>query len=174
MNKIKGFTLIELLVVIGIIMVLIAFILVALDPSTRFAQARDAVRQNDAQDILASIKLHQIENGGSYASSIQQMNEEEVYMLVTDQKNEGCHTNNANCVTLVSSDTHCLFLDEIVSQGYIETIPVSPSGETTWDQGKTAADFGTGYTLQKTKEGAVVVRACETEYPPNGEIQAAR
>jgi prepilin-type N-terminal cleavage/methylation domain-containing protein len=39
-----GFTLVELLVVIAIIGVLVAIIFVALDPATRFQQARDAVR----------------------------------------------------------------------------------------------------------------------------------
>ncbi|EKD47532.1 MAG: hypothetical protein ACD_66C00019G0006, partial [uncultured bacterium] len=42
----KGFTLIELLIVIAIIAILAAAIFVALDPVTRFQEARDARRYN--------------------------------------------------------------------------------------------------------------------------------
>jgi type IV pilus assembly protein PilA len=51
----QGFTLIELLVVIGIIAVLAAIVLVAINPVERFKQARDAQRWNDTNAILNAV-----------------------------------------------------------------------------------------------------------------------
>ena len=59
MQNAKGFTLIELLVVIVIIAILAAIILVAVDPATRFGDARDARRRSEAVSILNAILKYQ-------------------------------------------------------------------------------------------------------------------
>lgn len=65
MKKNKGFTLIELLVVIAIIAILATVVFVALDPVTRFADARDSRRWNDVNSILTAVHQYIVDNDGT-------------------------------------------------------------------------------------------------------------
>ena len=66
----KGFTLIELLVVIGIIGILAAIVLVAVNPGRQFAQARDRQRRADLYSITNAIYQYATENNGNLPTSI--------------------------------------------------------------------------------------------------------
>lgn len=68
-NK-KGFTLIELLVVIGILAVLLAIVLVAINPGRQFQQANDTKRQSDINSILNAINQYMAANQGSVPAGI--------------------------------------------------------------------------------------------------------
>lgn len=61
----KGFTLIELLVVIGIIGILAAVVLVAVNPGRQFAQARDTQRRADLLTITNAIYQFAAEHDGN-------------------------------------------------------------------------------------------------------------
>lgn len=65
-----GFTLIELLIVIVIVSVIFFVVLVALDPATRFANARNSTRWQEARSVLDAIKFYQIDNDGSLPTGV--------------------------------------------------------------------------------------------------------
>ncbi len=158
----QGFTLVELLVVIAIIGILVAVVFVALDPATRFQQARDAVRQNDVQEILSAIKLNQVDGSGTYLASVAGMTAGSIYMIVDGAMVTGCDDNNASCDTAVTGDATCVNLAGLVDQ-YLDDVPVSPAGAVTWDAGAADGNEGTGYTLERDADGVIRVRSCESE-----------
>ncbi len=64
MKNRRGFTLIELLVVIGIIAILFAIVLIAVNPSRQFKQSRDATRKNDVRAVLNAVWQYGIDHNG--------------------------------------------------------------------------------------------------------------
>ena len=66
----QGFTLIELLVVIGILAVLLAITLVAINPARQFAQANNTQRSSDVSAILNAVHQYMAENNGQPPAGI--------------------------------------------------------------------------------------------------------
>lgn len=66
----KGFTLIELLVVIGILAVLLAITLIAINPARQFSQANDTKRSSDVNAILNAVNQYMADNKGVPPSGI--------------------------------------------------------------------------------------------------------
>jgi len=160
----KGFTLIELLIVIAIIAILSAVVFVALDPLTRFRDARDSRRWSDASSLLNAIKIHQVDNGGSYLATISGLTSGTVYMVGTGGAS-GCDAQNTYCKT--NSNAACVDLSGLVTGGYLGSVPISPNGAGSW-----TANI-TGYTLTRASTGIITVRACEGENM-TGEISVSR
>ncbi len=61
----NGFTLIEILVVMGIIAVLAAIVVIAINPARQFAQARNTQRSSDINTILNAIGQNVADNKGT-------------------------------------------------------------------------------------------------------------
>ena len=61
-----GFTLMELLVVIGIIAILAALVIVAINPSRQFAQSQNAQRESNVSTILNAIGQNIADNKGTF------------------------------------------------------------------------------------------------------------
>jgi type IV pilus assembly protein PilA len=66
----KGFTLIELLVVIGILAILLAITLIAINPARQFQQANDTRRRSDILQILNAVHQYVAENKGNLPTVI--------------------------------------------------------------------------------------------------------
>lgn len=63
-----GFTLIEILVVIGIIAILAAIVLIAINPARQFAQANNSQRNANVNAILNAIGQYMADNKGALPS----------------------------------------------------------------------------------------------------------
>lgn len=112
----KGFTLIELLVVIAIIAILATVVIVALDPITRFADARNSRRWSDVDSILTAIHEYIVDNDGTLPSG-----------LTTGQ-----------AATELGSCGSCDNLQTPLAK-YLKTIPLDPNGGTAVNTGYTVA-----------------------------------
>src|SRR6185437_6587201 len=66
----KGFTLIELLVVIGILAILLAITLIAINPARQFGQANDTKRRSDANAILNAVGQYSASNTGNLPAEV--------------------------------------------------------------------------------------------------------
>jgi len=66
----KAFTLIELLVVVGIITILFAIVLIAINPGRQLAQADDTKRRSDINAILNAVHQYAADNKGQLPADI--------------------------------------------------------------------------------------------------------
>ncbi len=65
-----GFTLIELLVVIGILAILLAITLIAINPARQFSQSNNTKRSSDVNAILNAVNQSMADNKGSVPAGI--------------------------------------------------------------------------------------------------------
>ena len=135
LKKKQGFTLIELLVVIGILAVLLAITLIAINPTRQFAQANNTARRSDANAILNAISQYIADNRGQLPPG-----------LSTAAAGEAIDIDStADAAEAVTGEAFC---NALVPQ-YIAALPADPvSGEFT-----SCADYDTGYQASRSAAG---------------------
>lgn len=126
----RGFTLIELLVVIGILAVLLAIVLIAINPARQFAQANNTQRRSDVTAILNAIHQYSADNRGN---------------LPANMPTPG----NSLDISSASGQTGQTFCDSLVPT-YIAALPRDPStGSYT-----SCATYDTQYVVAVASAGA--------------------
>jgi prepilin-type N-terminal cleavage/methylation domain-containing protein len=167
MSTKRGFSLIELLIVIAIIAILAVVAFVSLDPLTRFQDARDSARFTDITAVLDGAKIAQVDNKGLYPTTVQEDTSGApivagtVYMISSAATVVGC--NDLTCTQRPMAadpggDDDCVYPSELVTDGYLASIPVSPIGaEGPWTSAIT------GYYMVQNTNGSLSIGACENE-----------
>lgn len=135
----RGFTLIEILLVIGLIAILAAIVIVAINPARQFAQARNTQRSSDVNAILNAVHQNMIDNKGDW-----------------DCATPIPTTTAATISSSVSEGDICECLVDI----YLPAMPFDPSAGHSYTD---CSDYNTGYTIVKTAGGRITVSAPEAD-----------
>src|SRR5690348_7300153 len=144
-KKQQGFTLIELLVVIGILAILLAITLIAINPARQFGQANDTKRRSDTTSILNAIDQYQASNTGNLPSDI--------ISMASGSATELNNTNFPNlCSQLVTTYISALPVDPSVTSN---TTPNGSAGVTSC----ATTPWDTGYQISKDASNRVTVSA---------------
>jgi len=137
LNAKRGFTLIELLVVIGILTVLFAIVLIAVNPGRQFAQANNTQRRSDVNAILNAIHQYAAAKKGVLPTGID-TTERELCMPA------------ATCGTVpplaAASDTVNICADLVPD--YLAALPTDPQSSVPFVN--CTSNYGTKYSVKST------------------------
>jgi len=136
-NNQKGFTLIELLVVIGILAVLLAITLIAINPARQFANANNTARRSHVTQILNAIGQYIAENKGTLPPGL------------------------STSMAATKFDNNITGLCAALMPTYIPALPTDPKLNTS--DVTSCTTFNTDYTIAVDANNRVTVAAPDAE-----------
>ncbi len=137
MRSKKGFTLIELLVVIGILAVLLAITLIAINPAQQLNRSNDIKRQSDINAILNAVNQYMIDNAGTIPTGI------------------------GATATIIGDGVGEADLCDLLVPDYIAAIPQDPGSNNGADIDNCGVTYDSGYSIS-TSNGRIVVSAVDS------------
>ena len=150
----KGFTLIEILIVIGIIAILAAVVIVAINPARQFAKANNGQRSSNINTILNAVHQFSVDKKGTLPPA--------VAALSVGVSAAICNTTGATCTATLVIDLGTDTNLDLANQTYIASMPIDPScpascSETDFNQG--SSDISTGYRIYRSANNRITVYA---------------
>lgn len=142
-KRAAGFTLIELLVVIAIIAILAVTVFVALDPVTRFADARNSRRWTDINNYLTAVHSYIVDNKGVLPTGLSTSLAETQIGTCSSGGATNCSGAAAACVNLTTPLAK-----------YLKSLPYDP---------KIGSVATTGYSVAVDANNLVTIKACGAE-----------
>lgn len=130
-NTNRGFTLIEILIVIGIIAILAAVVIIAINPARQFAQARNSQRVSNINAILNAIGQNTADNKGIFTCG-------------------GIGTAIGSATTTIGTASGNSNLESCLVPMYMPAMVMDPTG---------GSATSTGYTVSATSTGRYLVCA---------------
>jgi competence protein ComGC len=147
MKNQKGFIPIEFLIIIGICAFLISIVFFAIDPTKKFAEARNDRRWEDVSLILEAVLKYDIDHGGTLPDGIDSLSETS---QVLGANASGCDAGCSDKTTVAA----CLDLSNSLVDKYLTVIPYDPySGSSAF----------TDYYINQSASGRIEVGACDPE-----------
>lgn len=128
----RGFTLIELLLVIGIIAILAAVVIVAINPTKQLGDARNAQRRSDVKTVLDAVYQYALDNNGNIPAGITTTSK----VICKSGVNVDCDADGVSLNVLTGS--------------YVVAMPSDP---------QSATATGTNYRIQSVQNGRITVTA---------------
>ncbi len=137
----QGFTLVEILVVIGILAILLAITLVAINPNQHFQDSRNSQRSSNVTAILDAIYEYESNHSGNVPPSLS---------AVTTATAIGDGIGHIDlCADLVPGD--------------IADMPLDPTSGSKTGADCTTAGYETGYTVAKSAANRFTIAAPDAE-----------
>ncbi|MBP9748948.1 type II secretion system protein [Patescibacteria group bacterium] len=143
----NGFTAVELIVVIALIGFLLGTVVVAIDPVTRFKNARNQQRHADVAVLLGALYQYYGDNRGNIPSTIDSVT---ASAQVLGSNATGC---DASC-TATTTAVACLDLTSSLVDKYLLDIPIDP---------QTGTSGNSDYFVNVLAGNHIVVGVCDPE-----------
>jgi prepilin-type N-terminal cleavage/methylation domain-containing protein len=154
----RGFTLIELLVVIGIIVILMAAAIVAINPFRQFAMANNAARWSGVTTILDAVSQKIVDGKGTFGAC-------PATAAVTNCPATGdtIPTTATNMADSTSDPTGFDICSCIVNT-YVASMPYDPQSVTAAHKYTSCADYNTGYKIScNATNGRITIEAPDAQ-----------